>query len=57
MSVAPKVAEAMLRRGVISRAMPEGDIMGFAPPLSITRDEIDIVAIALREALHEVLRS
>ncbi len=57
MSVAPKVAEAMLRRGVISRAMPEGDIMGFAPPLSITRDEIDIVADALRDALHEVLGS
>lgn len=55
MSVAPKVAEAMLRRGVISRAMPEGDIMGFAPPLSITRDEIDIVATALRDAVHEVL--
>lgn len=55
MSVAPKVAEAMLRRGVIARAMPEGDIMGFAPPLSITREEIDIVADSLRDALFEVL--
>ena len=57
MSVAPKVAEAMLRRGVISRAMPEGDIMGFAPPLSITRDEIDMAAEALKGALQEVLGS
>jgi L-2,4-diaminobutyrate transaminase len=23
----------MLRRGVIARAMPQGDILGFAPPL------------------------
>ena len=57
MSVAPKVAEAMLQRGVISRAMPEGDIMGFAPPLSITRDEIDIAVTGLKDALHEVLES
>lgn len=57
MSVAPKVADAMLRRGVIARAMPEGDIMGFAPPLSITRDEIDLVADALKDALHDVLGS
>ena len=47
----------MLRHGVISRAMPEGDIMGFAPPLSITRDEIDIVARGLKDALYEVLGS
>ena len=57
MSVAPKIAEAMLKRGVISRAMPEGDIMGFAPPLSISRKEIDVVAETLRDALSEVLGS
>ncbi|RZW07170.1 MAG: aminotransferase class III-fold pyridoxal phosphate-dependent enzyme [Rhodobacteraceae bacterium] len=56
MSVAPKVAAAMLSRGVIARAMPEGDIIGFAPPLCITRAEIDTVAEALRGALREVLR-
>ncbi len=55
MSVAPKVAAAMLRRGVISRAMPEGDILGFAPPLCISRDEIDIMVTALAGALHDVL--
>ncbi len=57
MSVAPKIAAAMLKRGVISRAMPEGDIMGFAPPLSITRDEIDVLAGALKDAIQEVLGS
>ena len=55
MSVAPKIAEAMLRRGVIARALPEGDMIGFAPPLCITAAEVDIAAEALRGAVHEVL--
>ncbi len=55
MSVAPKIAEAMARRGVIARAMPEGDIIGFAPPLCITQAEVDIVTDALRAAVQEVL--
>ena len=57
MSVSPKIAASMLKRGVISRAMPEGDIMGFAPPLSISRGEIDVVAETLKDALNEVLPS
>jgi L-2,4-diaminobutyrate transaminase len=55
MTVGPEVSAAMLRRGVIARAMPQGNMIGFAPPLCITRDEVDIVARALRDALHEVL--
>lgn len=53
--VAPKIAAAMLRRGVIARAMPEGDIIGFAPPLVITGAEIDRLAGAFGEALAEVV--
>ena len=55
MSMSVKISAALMRRGVIARAMPEGDIIGFAPPLCITRDEVDIVASALRDAVHEVL--
>ncbi|MFO8127532.1 aminotransferase class III-fold pyridoxal phosphate-dependent enzyme [Yoonia sp.] len=55
MTVGPQISEAMSRLGVIARPMPEGNIVGFAPPLSITRDEIDIVVKALRAATHEVL--
>ena len=55
MTIAPKIAEAMTRRGVIARAMPQGDIIGFAPPLCITPFEIDILAAALRDATEEVL--
>jgi L-2,4-diaminobutyrate transaminase len=55
MSMSVKISAALMKRGVIARAMPEGDIIGFAPPLCITPDEVDIVAGALREAVHEVL--
>lgn len=55
MTVGPQISEAMTRLGVIARAMPEGNIVGFAPPLCITRGEIDIVAKALRAATNEIL--
>ncbi len=50
----PKVAAGLLKRGVIARAMPQGDILGFAPPLCLSRDEADIVVAAMREAVEEV---
>ncbi|MRX50648.1 aminotransferase class III-fold pyridoxal phosphate-dependent enzyme [Paracoccus sp. S-4012] len=49
-----KVAAAMLRRGVIARAMPQGDILGFAPPLCLTRAEADTIVGATAEAVREV---
>ena len=55
MTVGPAIVEAMTRRGVMARALPEGNIVGFAPPLCITRDEVDIVVRTTNEALHEVL--
>jgi L-2,4-diaminobutyrate transaminase len=50
-----KVVAAMLRRGVIARAMPQGDIIGFAPPLCLTEREADQIAGATAEAVREVL--
>ncbi len=55
MSTSPKIVAAMLRRGVLARALPEGDIVGFAPPLCITRAEVDSLVHAFRDAVHEVL--
>ncbi len=54
-TVAPKVAAAMLSRGVIARAMPQSDAIGFAPPLSVSEDEIDKIIRVTRDAIHEVL--
>ncbi|MEH6403741.1 MAG: aspartate aminotransferase family protein [Sneathiella sp.] len=50
----PKIAAALLKRGVIARAMPQGDILGFAPPLCVTKGEVDIVVGAMAEAVTEV---
>jgi L-2,4-diaminobutyrate transaminase len=47
--VAGRVVAAMAERGVIARAMPQGDILGFAPPLCLTEAEADeIVAVTAR---------
>ena len=41
--------------GVIARAMPQGDILGFAPPLCLTAAEADEVVQKTAEAVAEVL--
>ena len=51
----PSVVAAMHKRGVIARAMPQGDILGFAPPLCLTNAEADVIVAATVEAVHEVL--
>lgn len=53
--VGPQVAAALLKQGVIGRAMPQGDILGFAPPLCMTKDEADVVVAAAKKAVAEVL--
>jgi L-2,4-diaminobutyrate transaminase len=53
--IGPQVAAALLERGVIGRAMPQGDILGFAPPLCLTKDEANVVVKAAVEAVTSVL--
>ncbi|HHX89895.1 MAG TPA: aspartate aminotransferase family protein [Paracoccus sp.] len=53
--IGAKVVAGMLKRGVIARAMPQGDILGFAPPLCLTEAEADTIAEVTAEALREVL--
>ncbi|WP_199257397.1 aspartate aminotransferase family protein [Paracoccus binzhouensis] len=50
-----KVVAAMLKRGVIARAMPQGDIIGLAPPLCLTEAEADVIVEATADALREIL--
>lgn len=49
-----QVAAALLERNVIARAMPQGDILGFAPPLCLTRAEADIIIDATKQAIDAV---
>src|SRR5690606_19984606 len=53
--IGPAVCAALLKRGVIARAMPQGDILGFAPPLCLTPAEADIIVGKTAEAVREVL--
>jgi len=53
--VGPRIAAALLEEGVIGRAMPQGDILGFAPPFCLTREEADEVVAKTEKAIKAVL--
>ena len=53
--VGGRLAAQMLESGVIARAMPQGDILGFAPPFCLTRAEADQVVGATAAAVKAVL--
>ena len=53
--VGVEIAAALLKHGVIGRAMPQGDILGLAPPLCLNREEADIIVDAVAKAVEEVL--
>lgn len=61
LSVGARISKAARDRGLIARAMPHGDILGFAPPLVTTKDEVDeIVAIAeaaVRSVMDELVQT
>lgn len=54
LKVGPRVSAAALARGMIARAMPNGDILGFAPPLVATRADIDAIVRITQEAVDAV---
>ena len=56
-TIGAKVAAACLQEGLIARAMPHGDILGLAPPLIISRDEVDLVVAMVKCAVDTVYRS
>lgn len=54
-TIGPRLAAELLTRGVIGRAMPQSDTIGFAPPLCITRAEVDQIVAAMKGAVDAVL--
>jgi L-2,4-diaminobutyrate transaminase len=54
LKVGPRISAAALERGLIARAMPHGDILGFSPPLVIRRAEIDMIVERARQAVDHV---
>jgi L-2,4-diaminobutyrate transaminase len=52
--VGQQLAAACIEEGVIARALPHGDILGFAPPLVITRADIDDIVKRVARAVERV---
>ncbi len=57
LKVGPRIAAALAELGVLGRAMPQGDILGFAPPLCLTRDEADTVVNAAAKAVESIAKT
>ena len=60
LGVGVRVSKAARTRGVIARGMPNGDILGFAPPLIMSRADVDemveVAGLAAREVVDELVR-
>ena len=52
--VGARIVAKLLEEGVIGRAMPQGDILGLAPPLCLTKAEADKIVAATQVALKTV---
>jgi L-2,4-diaminobutyrate transaminase len=60
LKVAYRVSTAARERGLITRAMPQSEAVGFAPPLILTRQDaeqiVDITAAAARQVVEELAK-
>ena len=52
-----QVSSNLLKEGIIGRAMPHGDILGLAPPLCLSKSEVDIIIAGLKKSIDTVYNS
>jgi L-2,4-diaminobutyrate transaminase len=52
--VGAAVAAAAFERGMVARSMPHGDMLGFAPPLTLSRAEADRIVETTKSAVEAV---
>ncbi|MBK3662783.1 aminotransferase class III-fold pyridoxal phosphate-dependent enzyme [Bradyrhizobium diazoefficiens] len=55
LKVGARISKAARDRGLIARAMPHGDILGFAPPLVVSEAEIDEIVEIAYQATKQVM--
>jgi L-2,4-diaminobutyrate transaminase len=55
LKVGARISQAARDRGLIARAMPHGDILGFAPPLVMNVAEVDEMVKIAAQATHQVM--
>jgi len=54
--VGPRIAARLLEDSrIIARAMPQGDILGFAPPFCLTKEEADQIVDGTVRAIKDIL--
>ncbi len=54
--IGPQISAKLLEQSkIIARAMPQGDILGFAPPFCLSREEVDQVVAGTVAAVNAVL--
>ena len=52
-----EIVTRMARNGILARAMPAGDTIGFAPAFCISNDEIDTVLDGTLRSVNEVVNN
>ncbi|MCR9219394.1 MAG: aminotransferase [Alphaproteobacteria bacterium] len=57
LKVGAQLAAACIGQGLIARAMPHGDILGFAPPLIVTPSDVDEIVARTKAAVDQVTDS
>jgi L-2,4-diaminobutyrate transaminase len=57
LKIGPRLAAACAEEGVLVRALPHGDIIGFAPPFIVTREDIDEIVKRVARAVEKVTQS
>ncbi|MCK1493560.1 aminotransferase class III-fold pyridoxal phosphate-dependent enzyme [Bradyrhizobium sp. 180] len=55
LKVGARISKVARDRGLIARAMPHGDVLGFAPPLVVSEAEIDEIVDLAYQATKQVM--
>ncbi|SEA42875.1 aminotransferase [Microbulbifer marinus] len=55
LKVGPRISAQALKNGMIARAMPHQDTLGFAPPMVTTKDEVDEIVAIAEQSVNEVM--
>lgn len=54
LKIGARVSNAARERGLIARALPHGDIIGFTPPLTVSKTEADEIVDIARQAVSQI---
>jgi L-2,4-diaminobutyrate transaminase len=51
--VAARIVQSCLAEGLITRNLPSGDIVAFSPPLTVTADDVELIASRFAKGLDQ----